>query len=315
MIRKPSIYFVLIAILHFVACSPDDVPNNGVLENKMLEVAYSINSFNVDGIATRATDAGTTAEQQVDNLYLLLFDGGGANPKRYFIDSATFTGGTWDAANRKITLSLTQAEAGNRQVYVVANISAALKTTLDGVATLTALKTVAVTNNTPWSPGLTTLILMSGNATHNFVANRTLSTVSLIRALAKVELNITLPAVHQDANPLNYKYKFIDFDKKTYVLKPDSKPNDLVNFPTTGWQDWQQAGVVASYGVVSGKVATLKIVAYLNERNNAGSYIDIQLPYNPGGPLPPPEFGNDTFKLPLAGEVKRNHWYKYDVTL
>ena len=304
------IYLILFTTLLFVGCSFDDVPEGD--NSRIVELSYLISSFNIDGISTRATDVGSPAEQQIDNLYLLLFDMGGANPIKYFIDN-TFAAvsGTWTKADGKINLKLTQSEAGNRQVYVVANVSAALKNTLDGVTSIVGLQAVKLTANTPWSPTLTTPILMSGNKTHNFVTNHILDNVPLTRAFAKVELNVTLPAKHQDADVSHYKYNFIDFDKKTYVLKPTVKTDDLV---TTGWQPWQASSAVSSYTLAGGKVATLKVVTYINERDVAGSYIDIQLPYK-AGPLPPPEFGNDTFKLPLPSEIKRNHWYKFDITL
>ena len=303
------IYLVLLATLLFVACSSDDVLEKG--SNNRVELSYSISNFNVNGITTRATDVGSTEEQQIDNLYLFLFDAGGANPIKYYVDNS-FSNGQWNTTEGKITLELTQAEAGTRQVYLVANVSPVIKTTLDGVSTLAALKAVKSTVNTPWSSTLTTPILMSGNATHNFVTNRILSSVPLTRALAKIELNVTLPAKHQDADASHYRYNFIDFDKNTYVLKPTAKTDELV---TSGWQAWQAASTVSSYTLTGGKVANLKVITYINERDNPGSYIDIQLPYNPGGPLPPPEFGGDTFKLPLPSKIERNYWYKFDVTL
>ena len=301
------IYLILFSALFFVACSSDDVPEKS---NDRVELSYAISNFDISGTTTRATDVGSPAEQQINNLYLFLFDAGGANPIKYYVDNS-FSNGQWNRTEGKITLELTQAEAGTRQVYLVANVSPIIKTTLDGVSTLAALKAVKSTVNTPWSSTLTTPILMSGNATHNFVTNRILSSVPLIRALAKIELNVTLPAKHQDADASHYKYNFIDFDKNTYVLKPTAKTDDLA---TSDWQPWQATGDVSSYTLVSGKIATLKVVTYINERDNAGSYIDIQLPYN-AGPLPPPEFGDETFKLPLPSEIKRNHWYKFDITL
>ena len=303
------IYLVLLATLLFVTCSSDDVLEKG--SNNRVELSYSISNFNVNGITTRATDVGSTEEQQIDNLYLFLFDAGGANPIKYYVDNS-FSNGQWNTTEGKITLELTQAEAGTRQVYLVANVSPIIKTTLDGVSTLAALKAVKSTVNTPWSSTLTTPILMSGNATHNFVTNRILSSVPLTRALAKIELNVTLPAKHQDVAASHYRYNFIDFDKNTYVLKPTAKTDELV---TSGWQAWQAASTVSSYTLTGGKVANLKVITYINERDNPGSYIDIQLPYNPGGPLPPPEFGGDTFKLPLPSKIERNYWYKFDVTL
>lgn len=310
MTKVNYIYLILFTAMIFVACSSDDVPEKS---NDRVELSYAISNFDISGTTTRATDEGSPAEQQINNLYLFLFDMTGANPIKYFANSATFTNGEWSATEGKVTLKLTQAEAGNRQVYIVANVSTALKTLLDGVSTLTQLQAViASTSNTPWSTTLNAPILMSGSATHNFVTNRILSSVPLIRALAKIELNVTLPAKHQDADASHYKYNFIDFDKNTYVLKPTAKTDDLA---TSGWLAWQAAGDISSYTLgTDSKVNSLKVITYINERDNAGSYIDIQLPYN-AGPLPPPEFGDETFKLPLPSEIKRNHWYKFDITL
>ena len=303
------IYLILFTVLLFAACSSDDVPERS--SDNRVELSYAISNFNIEGVISRATDVGSPAELQIDNLYLFLFDMTGANSITYYVDNS-FSDGTWNKAGENITLKLTQAEAGERRVYVLANVSAALQTALSGVTTLTQLQAALETTDTPWSPTLVTPILMSGNATHNFVTNRILSSVALIRALAKVELNITLPAKHQDADASHYRYNFIDFDKNTYVLKPTAKTDELV---TSGWQAWQAASTVSSYTLTGGKVANLKVITYINERDNPGSYIDIQLPYNPGGPLPPPEFGGDTFKLPLPSKIERNYWYKFDVTL
>ena len=303
------IYLILFSALFFVACSSDDVPGGS---NDRVELSYAISNYDISGTTTRATDVGSPEEQQINNLYLFLFDMTGANPIKYFANSATFTNGEWSATEGKVTLKLTQAEAGERQVYIVANVSSALQTTLAGVTTLAKLQEAMESINTPWSTTLNAPILMSGSATHNFVTNRILSSVPLIRALAKIELNVTLPAKHQDADASHYKYNFIDFDKNTYVLKPTAKTDDLA---TSGWLAWQAAGDISSYTLgTDSKVNSLKVITYINERDNAGSYIDIQLPYN-AGPLPPPEFGDETFKLPLPSEIKRNHWYKFDITL
>ena len=303
------IYLILFTALLFVACSSDDMPEKSS-DNKV-ELSYAISNFDISGVTTRATDVGSAAEQQVDNLYLFLFDMTGANSITYYVDNS-FSDGTWNKAGENITLKLTQAEAGERRVYVLANVSAALQTALSGVTTLTQLQAALETTDTPWSPTLVTPILMSGNATHNFITNRILSSVPLTRALAKIELNVTLPAKHQDADASHYRYNFIDFDKNTYVLKQTPKTDDLA---TIGWQPWQASSAVSSYTKGSdSKVNSLKVVTYINERDNAGSYIDIQLPYN-AGPLPPPEFGDETFKLPLPSKIERNHWYKFDVTL
>ena len=304
-------YLILISTLLFIGCSSDDV----VVENGNVELSYSISNFDINTPFTRATHIGTPAEQQIDNLFLFLFDMGGANPIKYFVDNSfPISSGTWNKVYEKVTIKLTQSEVGTRQVYVVANVSTALEATFNGVTTLAGLQTAMESTDTPWSTTLKTPILMSGfNSSHNFVTYRS-TLVSLTRVLAKVELNITLPPKHQDTDPLQYKYNFIDFDKNSYVLKPTLTKADVL--ATSGWQDWQATGDVFSYTKgIDDKVNTLKVVTYINERDIAGSYIDIQLPFNDGGPLPPPEFGNETFKLPLPGKIERNHWYKFDVEL
>lgn len=309
--RKANyIFLILFPTLFFAACSSDDVPEKA---NDTIALFYSISNFDMNGATTRATDVGTVAEQQIDNLYLLMFDIRGANPIKYYIDNSfAAASGTWTKATGKINLKLTQSEAGNRQVYLVANTSTALKTTLDGVATLAGLQSAMESTTTPWSPNLSAPILMSGNSTHNFNTNHILNNVPLVRAFAKVELNVILPTKHQDADHSHYRYNFIDFDKNTYVLKPTTKTDDLV---TSDWLNWQAASDVSSYKKGNDdKVNSLKVVTYINERDNAGSYINIQLPYN-AGPLPPPEFGDEEFKLPLPDKIERNHWYKFDVTL
>ncbi|NLD22968.1 MAG: hypothetical protein GX670_01890, partial [Bacteroidales bacterium] len=284
---RKLLYIAFLANLIFAGCRSEDILGEkqyNKQNDKNIEISFSISEFKVSSTtsrSTRATQAGSAAEQQITNLYLFLFDAGGANPIKYYVDNS-FSNGQWNTTEGKITLELTQAEAGTSQVYLVANVSPIIKTTLDGVSTLAALKAVKSTVNTPWSSTLTTPILMSGNATHNFVTNRILSSVPLTRALAKIELNVTLPAKHQDAAASHYRYNFIDFDKNTYVLKPTAKTDELV---TSGWQAWQAASTVSSYTLTGGKVANLKVITNINERDNPGSYIDIKLPYNQGGPL------------------------------
>ena len=303
--------------LLFGACSSNDDPvvNQGDgIEITLNSAKFTIKQTVTKSTEVRATDAGTTEEQQIGNLYLFLFDNTGANPVKHYIDNATFTGGTWSATDKRIKLSMTQAEAGNRQVYIVANVSSTLKSALDAssVSSVTALSAVLETTEQPWSNNLTTPILMSGSATHNFTTNRLLNAVELVRALAKVELNITLGTKHQDADATLYQYNFIDFDKNTYVLANTTK---TASKATSNWQAWQETGNVSTYTKTDSKVTSLTLVTYINETANAGSLIDIQLPYNDGGLLPPPEFGPETFQLPLPDKIVRNTWYKYDIEI
>ena len=305
---------------------------------------------------TRATDPGSDEENQIDNLFLFLFKSDGTDPVKYYIDTAggfTYNGksGNWDKTNGKITLNMTQAEAGTRQVYIVANC-ADLQTALGNVTTITgsgmtALENVLRTTSTPWSPTLSTPILMSGNVTHNFIDNRILGTggsnpkIKLVRALAKVELNIRLTQEHQslpvvkegDINDPNatltekpqYHYAFLNFDKNTYVVRPaPTKQSDLtapdatVNLRSLGESDWTVWPIPwpPTRGVIL-IVEELRLVTYINERDKETgrplSSIGVSVPYT--GPTPPPEFGPDVSQIFLPEKIERNHWYVYDVEL
>lgn len=309
---KKNIHIIWFLSLILVACSSDE-DNGG---NGKIELSFQINNF-VKGTKS-STDLGTDDEQKVENLYVFLFPTTSSQTlKSYYISTPTFTGGSWSSTDRKVSLNLTQTEAGSRDVYIVANCSSALKTLLDGVSTITNLQSVLQTNSTPWSATLTTPILMSGNMTHDFNSNYQLTSIPLIRAIAKVQLNITLSANHQ-GTPLSsegtaqYKYKFIDFDKNTYVLKPSSKTDALVSSST--WINWNDA--VTSYTLDgSGNVTNLTLTTYLNERDNSGTAIELSLPYFDGGFLPPPEFGDETYKSQLPAQIERNHWYVIDVEI
>ena len=328
----------------FAACGSDDVPGGGNkpggidLADDEIAVLYSPKSYvTVTGKPgstksigeTRNITSVTADENEIENIYILMF---GDDVKRYYTKTATFSDGAWDKTSNNVKIKLPQSKAGQRDVYVIANVSDALKAVLDLVNDVDGLKNALETKATPWSGAsagnnLKHPILMSGNKPHNFVTQgRVLSSVELIRAVAKVELNVKLPAKHQSKNGSDYKYNFVDFDKRTYVLENTNKPDDQkastgnsADTPAT-WVPFDADGTtdhVSSYEVdeVSGLVTNLKIVTYINEKTNANSYIEIQLPYKDGGFLPPPEFGPETFILPRQGKIERNHWYKYDVDL
>ncbi len=138
---KRSICFTLfLSALLFASCNSQDIPEDKQ-DGKNIEICFSVPNYNKVGATTRATtDTGSPAEQAIANLYLFLFDNTGVNPVRYYIDAASFSGGAWSEADKKVTLNMTQAEAGARQVYIIANIDPALKTDLDGVTTVAGLQ-------------------------------------------------------------------------------------------------------------------------------------------------------------------------------
>ncbi|WP_294080255.1 fimbrial protein [Proteiniphilum sp. UBA5384] len=358
--------------LSFASCSGEDEVVTG--SDKGVEIAFISDGFTKITVTpksatstispftttfsnppptTRATDTGSIEENQIDDLYLFLFKSDGTDPVKYYIGTpGTFThngkSGNWDKTNGRITLNMTQAEAGTRQVFIVANC-VNLKTALDNVTTITgngmtALENVLCTTATPWTPTLSTPILMSGNVTHNFIDNRILGTggsnpkIKLVRALAKVELNIRLTQEHQsipvvkegDINDPNatlterpqYHYAFLNFDKNSYAVRPAptkqsdlTAPNATVDLRSLGESDWTVWPIPETSG--NSIVTDLQLVTYINERDKEAdrplSSIGISVPYT--GPTPPPEFGPDISQIFLPEKIERNHWYVYDVEL
>ncbi len=297
------LYIALFFSLILGACSSEETPISP--ETRSVELQISVNNFTKS--ATQSTKAGTEAENTVDNLYVFLFSE--SQPLvSYYIDSETFADGSWDKADSLISLSLTTDVAGTRDVYIVANC-ADLKADLDGVDDIAGLQAVFRNTDTPWSSTITTPILMVGHKSHDFVQNRRLETVSLERAIAKVQLTIKLSEKQQSEDITQYKYRFVNFDKRTYVIKPDTKPDNLI---TSDWAGWSAGNYTTDSS--SGKVTQLTLTTYLNERDQAGTAVEIILPYA-GGFLPPPEFGDEIYKLTLPQKITRNTIYEYDVSL
>lgn len=330
--------------IFLAACSSDDPVDTGLQENRKIELSFSVPAYSLEmtngtrAIATRATDVGSDLEKKIDNLYVFLFPTAGTQTlMKYYIDAATFSGGTWSTTDKKVTLNLTQAEAGNRNVYVVVNC-ADLKTALDGVVSSGDLESVFRTTAAPWAGNIQVPILMVGNATNNFLTNYQLNSVPLTRAIAKIELNVELSSGFQVAptgnssSVTNYRYRYANFDMKTYVLKPASKTPAIVSsgsdrnpWPTGGTNDWTawgndlagsaDTGTNYTLDGISGKVTGLRIITYLNERDEAGAQIEIELPRADGGLLPPPEFGPERYSVTLPDKIERNKWYRYSISI
>lgn len=309
------IQIILLSGLFLFACSS----NNDIPEGESVEISFRVDNFlkeNVNRDGTRTTDVGTTEEQRIENVFVFLFDETGENPIKYFITATPSEGGSLVVAQKKITVNKRPAEVGKRLVHIVANC-ADLQTVLNAVTNLDELATVIKNTAQPWSPNITTPLMMYGAATavHDFTVNPTLSSVPLTRTIAKLELNIKLTAERQSKPVVNgvaqYRYQLINFDTNTYVIKPDTKPANFASF--TNWKNWSDKGDFESYTLNNiGKVTTLKLITYLNETDVAGTALKMIIPF--GGTLPPPQFGDDSYTLDLP-LIARNHWYKYDIEI
>lgn len=369
MSKTAYISVIFLLGLLFNACSGEEVMP-GPLGGNSVEIVFGVDHYmkvttgmkSASTSTTRATAAEiAAAEERIDNLYLFLFPTAtGQSLRKYYIEKS---GGAWTVSeiggsaagsysevDKKISLDLTRAEAGIRDVYIVANYGPGLNT---NIATIDDLKKEFRSSDTPWwSVPLTTPLLMSGNKQgHNFINDPILGSgnapVVLTRALAKLELNINKLRKEHQGKPVieegipggpvvpkhQYHYAFLNFEKETYLLETNAKTNDNLANPVPDpvvlrsveaplWKEWVKDNsadsgevVITSYETDSeGKVISMTLVTYLNERmsDTPRSFIGISMPYE--GSMPPPEFGPDLTGIYLP-QVERNHWYVYDIEI
>lgn len=313
------LYIYLFATLILSACSSEDIPNETPKGDKQIELKLSVKSFEGESVTRAGFDA-TPAENQIDNLYLFIQSG--ATLHKYYIAAPSFTGGSWVQADNKIILALSQAEASTADVYVVANISASTKTTLDAVTSIANLKSTSVTTATPWTSSISTPLIMSGEKlAHNFTTTPILNAIPLYRAVAKVEVEVTLSEQYQSTptitNPYDptdirdqYKYQYLNFNQNTFLLNSTTKSESLV-----GTAGWTTIGNTNYSTDSSGKVNKLTFTTYLNERASGDpTTINVLLPFWDNG-MPPPQFIEDGYPIKLPTKIERNHYYKVNVQM
>lgn len=330
-------YILILSMLGvlFTSCIKDDISHCPV----EITIAFAPQNY-IDAvvssrsgeITTRA--AATAQEMQVDNAYILLFDNAGANPLRYYITPTTnerdyrwdtYTGSAlkFYPFNTATNTYMSAADLGTRKIYVFANVSPDLKTTLDDITTETVLlNNQVVHTGAPWA--ITTPLLMEGFATHDFapVGNYITNPIPLRRAVAKLEVNITLDEPFQSVADTDYKYRYLDFGNRTFLME-NANPQvaeNVVHNVTNPATDWVVVPTTSLTKNSAGLVTGFTLTTYINEYKNTATNdlrpkVEIQLPYKDGGLLPPPEFGPATEQhiLQLPIEVKRNHYYTYDV--
>ena len=289
---------ILLLSLLFFSCSEEDVIENS--GNRNVEILLAVDRFTGNATTgTGTTDPGTDEEREIRNLYLFLFSNEEVNA--YYIENNAFSGGVW--TDGKITLDLTQQEAGNRSVYLVANCES-VKTQLESTAINSPedLKRVVSTLSQPWSPQLTTPVLMVGTKVHDFTSNYQLNKIALERAVAKLKLNIT-PSNNQQSATGEYKYRFVNFSANTNLLKDETRTGSLHN---------------SAWFTGTAQNGTFAIETYLNEHtatdDKRKTGIEISIPDKQGGALPPPEFGEEVYRLSLPQVVERNTSYQYTIS-
>ena len=314
------LYIYLFATLILSACSPEEIPDNEPKGDKQIELKLSVKSFEGESLTRAGFDA-TAEENQIDNLYLFIQSG--TTLHKYYIAAPSFTGGSWVQADNKIILALSQAEASTADVYVVANISASTKTTLDAVTSIANLKSTSVTTATPWTSSISTPLIMSGEKlAHNFVTTPILNAVPLYRAVAKLDIEVTLSEQYQSTptvtNPYTnevidqYKYQLLNFNQNTFLLNSATNPESLTG--TTGWTTIGDN--ISSHSTSNDdKVNKLTFTTYLNDRvSGEPTTINVLLPFWDNG-MPPPQFIEDGYPIKLPAKIERNHYYKVKVNM
>lgn len=321
----------------FASCINDDITDCPM---DRVEISFTTVDFEIqNNIATRSatratTQPGTTEENAIENLYVFLFPTDGSQSLiLYYTGLGT---GAWSPIENKITINQSQSVVGKRDVYIVANYPD-INDLITGITTPDDLKTKLRQTGEPWSNTLTTPILMVGNKTHDFVANYQLTgatvadKVQLTRAVAKLEINLTFnttayhntPTITPDGTDYQYKYRYIDFDQNTYVLKPTPKLsviNSVSQLVTSAWQSFSvpaSTTELTGYTLTGSNVTALKLTTYLNERDDVGAAVEFALSFTPAsGYLPPPEFGDgDIYRLPLPSAITRNTIYRYELDM
>ncbi len=312
MLQKYLITITGIALLFLSSCVKEDFSHCPT----EITIIYHLSDFTPkDGFSLRAnpTSPATDAEKVIENLYLFLFSTSPEKTIKRYLESPTASGAGFEGATGNVKLYLSPAEAGTRDVYLVANC-ADLKTALDGVTTATQLETVLRENANPLT--MTTPLLMLGERLgYNFNesdSHHILDKITLNHAVAKLQINISLknPA-HQSATQTDYGYKFLNFGTKTFVLpKPSEQANTAEH---TDWQPFAAPYVTVATvdGTENGMVNSFILTAYINEYDATQTPASVQfrLPYNPV--MPPPHFSDEIYTIQLPAAVERNTLYYY----
>lgn len=284
----------------FLSCSTDE---NKLDENDRITLKFSTSSY--VGVNPEITKPVEEKESNIENLYIILFPTAPSQElRRFYIPSLS---------GNEISLNILPEEAGSRMVYLIANAKEETRIKLDAVAEVRELEAVFEGLESPWSPSLTTPLLMIGHELHNFKEISRLNHIAVERTVAKLELTVTLSSKQQSvpyvSDVAQYQYRYVNFDKHIYIVKPGNKLPVRVTSPAFVWAP-------ENYTLNSlGKVTHLKLSTYLNEQDYSGALVEISLPYEYDGFLPPPEFGDEIYRLKLPEKIVRNRLYEYEIIL
>lgn len=317
MLHKYLLTITGVALILLSSCVKEDFSTCAT----EITITYNLSEFTpADGFSLRAaqTRATPTAEQEkeIQNLYLFLFSSDPNQVKRFYLQDPIGSGVGFEGQSGNIKLYLSPTETGVRDVYLVANC-ADLVSQLNTVKTAVELQAVLRPNTATALWETTTPLLMSGKSlAHDFTTTPTLNNVTLTRAVAKLQIDVTLEnAAHQSATLADYAYQFKNFGAKTHVLENEGdQPNSVSQ---TEWSAFDAANTaiwdIVTDGVTN-KVQSFKLTTYINEYNSGpNASIQFKLPYNPV--MPPPYFMDEVYTIQLPSVVERNTLYHYKAVL
>ena len=320
MIKKQDIALLILALFVAGGCEKVSLPAEA---EKQVEIGFAVANSVVQPmtrtVATRGAETPTATEKTINNLYIFLFPQDGGVIKQY-IETSTASNSEYALITGAETgvklLTVTQSQAGTSDVYIVANCSD-IKSSLDGVSSAADLNNVLHTITMPGEIVANNLLMVGKSSTaYNFITDHQLKTIPLTRAMARIDVELTLGSEYQSSTPSEYGYRCIDFGSELWLVeKADPQETEkvvsTVSSPVVVWNE------VTTYPA-TGTISKISFSVYLNEYNNTGdttapiASIEIKLPLNDtGGPLPPPEFGGDLYRFYLPAEVKRNRVYQY----
>lgn len=320
--KKQYILPLLIALLLAGGCEKNSLPAE---VEKQIEIDFAVANSVVQpmprGAQTRGAETPTDMEKTINDLYIFLFPQSGGVIKQY-IETSISSNSEYALITGTETgvrlLTLTQSQVGTSDVYIVANCSD-IKSSLDGVSSAADLDNVLHTITLPEEIVADNLLMVGKSITaHNFIADHQLRTISLTRAMARIDVEVTLGSEYQSNTASDYGYRCIDFGSELWLLeKADPQETDkVVSTESSPEVVWNQVTTYPATGTIS----KISFSVYLNEYNNNGNAtapvasVEIKMPYNnSGGILPPPEFGDDLFRFNLPAEVKRNTVYQYSL--
>lgn len=319
--------YILIAVSLF-SCAKEFVEENKEIAAPKAQIRLQLP---IGDEVTRATEAGSTEENLIKNLYLFIFDNLGNKELGVYLD-IPYTGSSTDVdmslwgTDNVITI-LNSAVLSNlstpRNIHIVANVAESKLSSVTNEASLKNAITDAISAEIA-APGNTSPLLMHSVCAGHVYSSGVRATVSLVRNVAKVRLTVNTTDA-QGANPVTYapgNEMFVtaaDVANKSYIVSgKGANP--------TGTQYIKYAAKTLNNPTVSGTTKKFVLPAlYINENvgdmvgtptpvlTQTPTYLVVQIPFDAGAGT----ITDNYYKVKINEDngLKVNRNTIYDITL